>query len=59
MLRLPKKAPMPSCVDANRSTYDVSHSPTSAGIVPCLPLRSPTWHVAGAALSHGVASPRM
>jgi hypothetical protein len=59
MLRLPKKDPIPSSVDAYASTYEASKVSVSAGMEPCLPLRSPTWHVSGASLLQGVASPRM
>lgn len=56
-LRLPKKAPMPSSVDAKSSVYSASKG--SVVILPCFPDRSPTWHVCGRSWSQAGVSPRM
>lgn len=62
MLRLPKKAPIPCLVEAKSSVKVAAKLRTAPPVVeltwPCLPERSPTWHVSGREASQGVSSPR-
>ncbi len=42
-------------------SFDITHEAWNEAVVmlPCLPERSPTWHVSGRVLSQGGTSPRM